>query len=69
MEDCPLYEFRPVSRTNSPTLLSGVAKNDTPQDFPEEAMLRARGTHPLLNRCLYRCCTHTAVGRLGVNFS
>ena len=39
MSDCPLYEFRPLSRTNSPTLLSGVAKNDTPQDLPDEAMV------------------------------
>ena len=39
MSDCPLYEFRPMSRTNSPTLPSGVAKNDTPQDFPDEAMV------------------------------
>ena len=39
MPDCPLYEFRPLSRTNSPTLLSGVAKNDTPQDFPDEPMV------------------------------
>jgi len=45
MTDCPLYEFRPVSRTNSPTLVSGVAKTDTPQDFPEEAML-GLGVHP-----------------------
>ena len=43
MEDCPLYEFRPVSRTNSPTLLFGVAKNNTPQDFPEEVMLGGMG--------------------------
>ena len=43
MSDCPLYEFRPLSRTNSPTLLSGVAKNDTPQDFPEEVSLGGRG--------------------------
>ena len=39
MTDCPLYEFRPMSRTNSPTLPSGVVKNDTPQDFPDEAMV------------------------------
>ena len=39
MSDCPLYEFRPMSRTNSPTLPSGVVKNDTPQDLPDEAMV------------------------------
>ena len=39
MPDCPLYEFRPLSRTNSPTLPSGVAKSVTPQDFPDEAMV------------------------------
>ena len=37
MEDCPLYEFRPVSRTNSPTLLSGVAKTDTPLTLHQKA--------------------------------
>ena len=39
MSDCPLYEFRPLPRTNSPTLPSGVVKNDTPQDLPDEAMV------------------------------
>ena len=44
MSDCPLYEFRPLSRTNSPTLLSGVAKNVTPQTLRQEARVGVRGT-------------------------
>ncbi len=46
MSDCPLYEFRPLSRTNSPTLPSGVVKKDTPQDFPDEAMVGLRAHQP-----------------------
>ena len=44
MSDCPLYEFRPMSRTNSPTLLSGVAKNVTPLTLRQEARVGVRGT-------------------------
>ena len=49
MTDCPLYEFRPLSRTNSPTLLSVVAKNDTPQALRQEARVGVRGT-PTTNK-------------------
>ena len=43
MSDCPLYEFRPMSRTNSPTLPSGVAKNVTPLTLRQEARVGVRG--------------------------
>ena len=43
VDDCPLYEFRPMSRTNTSDVVAGVSKNATPRGAIAEVVGIGRG--------------------------
>ena len=42
-DDCPLYDFRPTSRTNTSDVVAGVPKNGTPARAIEGVVGISRG--------------------------